>query len=327
MSQRILTSLPGNAPAILATGLAAVLGATLAPARPAGAQGPPFPAVIPLPNGISPEGIASGTGTRFFVGSLANGAIYEGSYRTGEGRFLHDPAAFGEQRMAVGLAHDARSDLLWVAGGLAGTGYVYDTDSGATLARLALTSAMPAFVNDVILTRTAAWFTDSFQPVLHRVPLDRRRLPAGPAQSVPLAGDFVFVPQAMNANGIDATPDGRTLLLVNSATGALYTVDPGTGVAAAVDLGGATLPAADGILLDGRTLYVVQNLLERIAVVRLSADLRSGIVSDDPIASPQFMIPTTVARFADSLFVVNSRLNVPPGPSVEYQLVRVARER
>jgi len=44
-----------------------------------------FPEIIPLPNGFAPEGIATGTGTTFYVGSLATGQIYRGDLRTGDG--------------------------------------------------------------------------------------------------------------------------------------------------------------------------------------------------------------------------------------------------
>ena len=39
-----------------------------------------FPKIILLPNGWQPEGIASGSGTSFYVGSLADGAIYVGDF-------------------------------------------------------------------------------------------------------------------------------------------------------------------------------------------------------------------------------------------------------
>ena len=44
-----------------------------------------FPDTIPLPNGFQPEGIASGRGTTFYVGSIPTGAVYRGDLRSGEG--------------------------------------------------------------------------------------------------------------------------------------------------------------------------------------------------------------------------------------------------
>ncbi len=118
-------------------------------------------------------------------------------------------------------------------------------------------------MNDVVVTRDAAWFTDSQQAQLYKLPL-------GPGGALPEADDFEVIPltgdwvqvTGFNANGIAETPDHQALLVIQSATGTLFRVDPETGVATTVDLGGATLPNGDGLLVIGRTLYVVQNVLE-----------------------------------------------------------------
>ena len=288
----------------------------------------PFPTSIDLPNGISPEGIAIG-GNDFYTGSLVTGEIYKGSIRTGDGDFINDAADFATPRMAVGMDHDSRANALWVAGGLFGQGYVYDASSGDTISVLQLTTAEATFVNDVVVTRGFAYFTDSFQPVFYRVPLDSRGLPAGSPEAVALTGDFEFIGDgAFNSNGIDATPNGRDLIIVNSTTGALYKVHPRTGHATLIDLGGDSVPSGDGILLDGRTLYVVQNFFNQIAVVHLSHGLTQGEVAA-PITSPDFMIPTTIAEFGPLLYAVNARFDVaPPGvpsPDVEFSIVGVPK--
>jgi hypothetical protein len=64
--------------------------ALLAPAAPAGTGAQ---SSIPLPPEFRPEGIASGKGDRFYVGSIPLGAVYRGSYRTGEGAVLVPPHA------------------------------------------------------------------------------------------------------------------------------------------------------------------------------------------------------------------------------------------
>src|SRR5262245_58135493 len=74
----------------------------------------PFPESIPLPVGFQPAGIASGAGTTFFVGSILTGAIYRGNFTTGEGQVFIEGLA---GRAAIGLKYDARSHLLFVAGG------------------------------------------------------------------------------------------------------------------------------------------------------------------------------------------------------------------
>ena len=101
----------------------------------AGTSATPFPEVIPLPDGFRPEGIAIGTGTTFYVGSIPTGAVYSGDLRTGEGEILV-PAQEG--RSAIGLKFDDRTGLLFVAGGATGYAYVYDAETGATISAIQL---------------------------------------------------------------------------------------------------------------------------------------------------------------------------------------------
>jgi len=281
-----------------------------------------FPDVIPLPNGFQPEGIASGNGTTFYVGSIPTGAIYRGDLRTGEGDVLV-PAQVG--RRATGLKYDPRTGLLFVAGAATGYAYVYDGQTGANVAEIQLTT-LPSFINDVVVTNDAAYFTNSFQPELYRVPLaNNGALPPVPtSEAIPLGGDYQFTPGGFNANGIAATPNGKTLIIVNSVDGVLYTVDPSTGAATQIDLGGDSVPNGDGILLQGKTLYVVQNVMNQIAAVDLSPDLTSGTITDT-LTSPSFRVPTTIAKFGDALYAVNARFDTPPTPNTDYDVVRVTR--
>lgn len=282
-----------------------------------------FPEVIPLPNGFQPEGIASGRGTTFYVGSIPTGAVYRGDVKSGEGEVLV-PAQEG--RSAIGMKYDNRTGLLFVAGGGTGYAYVYDGKTGANVAEIQL-STLPSFINDVIITKDAAYFTNSFQPTLHRVPLARNgRLPSAPSsEEIPLGGEYQFTPGAFNANGIAATRDGKTLIIVNSTEGALYKVDPATGAATRIDLGTGAVPNGDGILLQGRTLYVVQNQLNQIAVVRLDHDFIAGTIVET-VSSPLFRVPTTIASFGKYLYAVNARFGTTPTPDTEYEVVRVPRK-
>jgi sugar lactone lactonase YvrE len=276
-----------------------------------------FPSVVALPDGFQPEGIAAGRGHTLFAGSLANGAVYRADARTGRGEILV-PGVPG--RVAVGLAYDRRTGYLFVAGGATGMGHVYDTRTGTEVASFALTPP-GTFVNDVVVTKDGAYFTDSFQASLFVLPLSRRGdLPTGPV-TLPLSGDWTQV-AGFNANGIEATADGSALIVVNSTVGALYAVDPVSGRASTIDLGGASVSSGDGLLLDGRTLYVVRNFLNAIAVVELAPDLASGTVVDE-LVDPDFRIPTTIARTGKGLYAVNARFDVTPTPDTEYEIVRV----
>jgi sugar lactone lactonase YvrE len=281
-----------------------------------------FPATIPLPDGFRPEGIASGNGHTFFVGSLADGAVYEGDLATGEGAVVV-PGQAG--RVAVGLKFDSRSGLLFVSGGPTGKAFIYDADTGALAHEIQLTTPPTTFVNDVVVTTEAAYFTDSMRPVLYRVALDANGLPTGISQEIQLGEDFEFIAGAFNSNGIDAVPNSSLLIIVNSTTGDLYTVDPTTGDATLIDLGGGSVDRGDGILLQGKTLYVVQNAFNQIAVVELSNDFASGEIVD-LITSSSFRVPTTIAAFGSSLYVVNARFGPPPTPDTEYEVVLVPEE-
>jgi len=283
------------------------------------APGDTYPEVISLPDGFRPEGIAIGRGHSFYVGSLADGSIYGGDLRTGQGDLV---VQGGPGRIAVGLAVDERSNNLFVAGGPLGVAYVYDIDSGTELKNYTLGGG---FINDVVVTRDAAYFTNSFQPVLYRLPLGPNgELPDQSAvESIPLGGDFVQEP-GFNANGIDATPDGDRLLLVQSTPGTLYLVDPMTGIADAIEGVVSMVPAGDGILLDGKTVYVMQNQLNQIAVVDLDPDFSAGTVVRY-IDSDNFDVPTTIAGFGDDIYAVNARFSTPPTPTTPYTAVRVSK--
>lgn len=278
------------------------------------------PTVIPLPNGFQPEGIAVGHGTTFYVGSFTTGAIYRGDLRTGEGDVLVQPQ---EGRQALGLKYDNRTGLLFVAGGGTGYAYVYNGETGENVAEISLSVSI-RFINDVIITKDAAYFTNSLRPAMYRVPLTRNgELPDVPTvEQFSLGGDYQFTAGQLNANGLAATPNGKTLIIVNSVDGVLYNVDSTTGTATRIDLGAGTVPNGDGILLVGKTLYVVQNSSNQIAVIELNPDLISGTIIDT-ITSPLFRTPTTIANVGETLYVVNARFEITPTSDTEYEVVRV----
>jgi len=303
---------------VLGTTVLALVGGAVTAAAPASAGPAPdlFPEVISLPNGWQPEGIATGSGTSFYVGSLRDGAIYHGSVLTGQGSVLV-PGVAG--RVAVGIEVDRRNRI-WVAGGPTGTGRVYDAATGAELASYSFAAAGTGFVNDVVVTEDAAYFTDSLNPVLYVVPLGGDGRP-GTARTLPLTGELQYT-TGFNVNGIEASPDGRALLLVQSNTGLLFRASARTGVTEQVDLGAASLTNGDGLLRRGSTLYVVRNQLNQIAVIELAPGYASGTLTRT-ITDPDFQVPTTVAAFGPFLYAVNARFGTPPTPDTSYTVVRV----
>jgi hypothetical protein len=296
--------------------LAAAVVALLLPALPATARS--IPDRISLPNGFFPEGIDISSDGTFYTGSLLDGSIYRGDVRTGLGEIFIEPPS---GRIAVGMK--LHKGLLYVAGGDTGDAYVYDTRSGDSVR---LYSFNPGgFVNDVVVTKDAAWFTDSFFPFLYKVPITRDGTPGVPSavEAIPLTGDIHYE-EGFNVNGIDATPSGKKLVIVQSNTGKLFTVDPSSGVTSEIDLGPENVGSGDGILLDGRDLFVVQNFLNLLAKVHLDSKLTSGVVVSRQ-TDEDFDIPTTVAERGNVLYLVNARFTTAPTPETEYWIAPIGK--
>jgi sugar lactone lactonase YvrE len=312
-------SLPLSRAAVLLLVLLAALVGPAAIARPA--------EVIVLPGASSAEGIAAGRGTTFYAGDLFAGDIFRGNIRRGTAElFIDAPAG----RMAVGMAADLRHDLLFVAGGFTGQAYVYDLRTGATVAtyQFAAPSSPPpapvpptSVINDVAVTGRGAWFTDSRQAQLYFVPVSRTGVP-GPFRTLAVSGPAADTSGAFNLNGIQATANGKTLIVAHSANGQLYTVDPRTGASATI--AGVSVPQVDGIVLQGRRLWAVQNT-NQVTRIRLAADLSAGVV-EKVITSPLFQVPTTAALFGRRLAVVNAKFDTGlPPRATQFEVIVVDR--
>jgi hypothetical protein len=143
----------------------------------------------------------------------------------------------------------------------------------------------------------------------------------GPARTLELSGPAADLSGEFNLNGIAATANGKTLIVAHSGTGQLYTVDPASGASAAI--AGVSVPFVDGIVLEGRRLWAVQNFTNQVSRIRLAPDLTSGLV-EEVITSDLFQIPTTAARFGSRLAVVNAKFDTGFPPTADqYEVVVV----
>ena len=141
--------------------------------------------------------------------------------------------------------------------------------------------------------------------------------------TIPLGGDYQHVAGQFNLNGIVATANGKTLIAVQSFAKKLLTIDPKTGAAKTIDLGGYDLSNGDGLLLRGRTLYVVQNRDNKVAVFELSRDLTQATLLRT-ITDPALDVPTTIDNWGRRLYVVNARFGTTTPTDQSYQIVRLS---
>jgi sugar lactone lactonase YvrE len=275
--------------------------------------------VIVLPGATSAEGIAAGRGATFYAGDLFAGDIFRGNLQRGTAElFIDAPAG----RMAVGMTVDVAHNLLFVAGGFTGQGYVYDARTGATVASYQLADPANSIINDVALTKDGAWFTDSLQAQLYFVPVSGAGA-LGASRTLAVSGPAAIISGEFNLNGIQATANGKTLIVAHSGTSQLYTVDPASGASATI--AGVSVPNVDGIVLEAGRLWAVQNFSNQVSRIRLAPDLSSGVV-EEVITSDLFQIPTTAARFGSRLAVVNAKFDTGIPPTADqYEVILVDR--
>jgi streptogramin lyase len=301
--------------------VAAAVGFGVAALLPGTAAARPFPTEFALPDGFMPEGIAIGAWPTAYFGSRADGAVHQVELATGRGRLLSP----GPGTPSLGIKVDSARRRLFVAGGTGGDVRVLDAFSGRMLAGYRLFEG-ESFVNDLVITRDAVWLTDSDEPTLYRLPLGPRGELPRPDRitRVPLTGDMVDVPDVANANGIVTTPDGAALLIGQTSTGRLFRVEPATGVTEEVDLGGELLPRNDGLLREGRHLYVVQNRVNLFTKLELSPDARRAAVVAR-VSDPRFDVPATVAAWGNRFYLVNGRFSTTPTPSTTYHAIALEK--
>jgi hypothetical protein len=275
----------------------------------------PFQHIIPLADGWQPEGIATGHGFTAYVGSLADGGITKVDLRTGARDDEFVPSATGQ---AVGLEYEPGADRLWVAGGQSGEVRVYDATSGDLLETYSFAAG---FVNDLVATNDAVYATDSFIPQVLVIPLgsDGSLPDPGDTFSLDITGAFVYG-AGFNANGI--VEFGGWLLVPQSGTGKLFAIDPASGDSVQL-LGEHSIDAADGLLLRGSTLYVVQNQFGIISRWGIQGGIVRplGTITDPDPGALDF--PTTIAFAVGSLWAVNARFSTPPEVDTPYWITRL----
>jgi hypothetical protein len=286
---------------------------------------------IALPAGWSQEGVAVDRNT-YYIGNTNTGEIFAGDLRTGIGHTLVPGIAPTPgpptviNKSAYGIFPD-KHGRLWVAGGPTGNAYVYDQDTGQLLQTYKLEPANPSRINDVYVTKDAAYFTCGSlvcpgATAIYRVAIGDHHelLPGLPA---PQAGVVTKIqlpaitaalpspPSRDGLNGIRGWDHDRRLIVGQTGTGKLWAVDLDT-VAVDQATGQTTATATeiplvneagepelvrgnDGMIRSGKMVYVVAGTDSWISAIRPEKDLSSGTVlahlgSDEhPLRGPQTM--------------------------------------
>lgn len=282
-------------------------------------------AQVDLPTGLRPEGITSGQGYTYYVGSLADGRIVTGDLRTGSSAVLLAGAAGRQLR---GLCYDERSGLVWAAGNVGAEAHVWAVDgrSGAVVQDTVVPGA--AFLNDLVVTRDAVWVTDSRVDRLTRLALGPAGMPLGSAPSfLPLSGAWPANPgTGINANGIRDLDDG-SLLLNNSRVGGLWQVDPQTGVVTVIPVTGGVITGGDGLERVGPIVYNVRGSgAAVVSVVRLHRSPAGWSATwQDALTDPGLAVPTTATVVGSTVFAVNARFGVPNPAAADYWITPLGR--
>ena len=273
-------------------------------------------------SGVFLEGIGVDQKRGVFYVSATNrdGTIYRGELGQQQLEVWVGPRA-GDNGRGIDVDEAGR---VYVAGGPSAEVRVFDA-SGTLLAELP-TGEAGSFLNDVwVGTDGAAYVTDSSLPRIWRVEqrggewvIELWRDVSDTITYTPPLTDF-------DLGGIVGTPDGRYLLATQGTTGQLWRIDIATKAIIEVAVDGSPLVNADGIVLRGHHLYVVQNFSRQITKLRLSGDWSSAEVRD-VLPTPTDRTFTTAKIARGQLLVVDSKFGFPPEAAVaEDRVVTIGR--
>ena len=303
------------------------------------ARDKPFPKIVDTLPGSFPEGFAIGKGHTAYNSSPL-GSIYKVDLRSGQGEVLvpvQNPDPF-TACVILGMRVDPRTNYLFAAGCFNGNAFVYDADTGALIMEYQLNNS-PEFgvVNDLTITKDAVYFTDSFRPVLYRLPLSKNGgLPLNPgaATEIPLPDEFILDPEndpCCGGNGIVSTPNGKTLIIGHSNLAQLYRFDTTNGDLDPIAVDGPLTGFLDGIAMRGDTLYIMTpydfpgppDSIDRIQVVELDKGNLSGTLVDTITDPDNLDGVASGAIFGNSLYVNNARYTTFPEPNTPFWLTKL----
>ncbi|WP_338875706.1 gluconolaconase [Spirosoma sp. SC4-14] len=179
--------------------------------------------------------------------------------------------------------------------------FVYDLASGASVARYDLAKLYPNskhFANDIAFDANGnAYVTDSFAPVIYKIPSDT-------TQPSALYSPLFAGTEGFNLNGIVYHPD-NFLIVVKSNEGTLFKIDLNNTSILPKQILGPTLPNGDGMVFYNNDLYVVNNR-NRVSRLRSTDNWNTfAIVETDSTGYNQ---ATTNVAVNGRIYTLNARI-------------------
>lgn len=268
---------------------------------------------------VFPEGVSYDEATgKFYIGSTTDGTLYVGDVNGDLEMTVFSEAGADGRTTAVGTKVDDEGRL-WVAGGGTGQLFVYDTADGSHIATITTPASDNTFINDLAITDSGVYFTDSFRPILwHVTDIDQGEATAW----LDFTGTALTYVDGFNLNGIIPAGESNSLIVVHSGEGALYAIDIDTQEVTPIDTGATPLTAGDGLALIDNTIYVTRNSFGEIVPLELAADL-STATGGTAITSDLFGYPTTIAFTGDSFLVANSQFNNRGAPNLPFTVAQI----
>jgi len=257
-----------------------------------------IPGAQPEGVGFDPRNCSFYTAASFFRGELYRGRLDQRQAETYLPPDADRPGAFG-------IEVDTKRDLLFVAGGNNGALFAYNLVTKQLHGRF--DTGAGGFLNEVAVAPNGdVYVTDSSRPTLYRVKAGAIEAGNGSPESIALGPEVTYGP-GFNANGVVVSPDGAYVIFTMTNSGKLYRLTPGTDPKSrvineiAVDRGPQM--SADGLEIDGRTMYLVRNRDDLLVELTMAEDYSSATVTGER-KDPLFKSPTSVALAPDRRLLV-----------------------
>lgn len=257
-----------------------------------------------------PEGIAYDQEAGiFYTGSTTSGDVVKVNVKTGATGLFAFGAKQG-RRSALGMKLDAKKRL-WICGGEENKIHVLNQE-GESIKSWDLKALFNSgILNDCAVDKQYIYFTDSRIQKIYRADVSSTQ-PGDVEEWLSFTNQQIPYTTGFNANGIVLTPEGKYIIIVISNSGKLYRIDRTSKAILEIGLNTA-VTAGDGLWLEGNTLYVSRNALNKIFPVTLNNDFSNGIVGNG--FGDNLLFNTTIAKAGKYLLVVNGQLNRRPGPT------------